>query len=188
MKTGFSDGTILIRPYRAEDIQALYEAVRESINELSWWMPWCHAGYTIDESRAFIMSRDEARAKEEEYSFGIFNARTLAYMGGVGLNHFVREYLYANLGYWVKTSYAGRGVASRAARLTARFGLEDLGLQRIEIVAAVENVGSQRAAEKAGAVREGVLRKRLLHHGQAVDAVLYSLVAEDMNASDVNQS
>ena len=189
MKTEVSDGTILIRPYRAEDITALYEAVRESINELSRWMPsWYHAGYAIDESRAFIMSRDEARATEKEYSFGIFDARTLAYMGGVGLNHLVREYLYANLGYWVRTSCAGRGIASRAARLTARFGLEELGLQRIEIVAAVENVGSQRAAEKAGAIREGVLRKRLLHHGQPVDAVLYSLVAEDMNAPDMNQS
>ncbi len=189
MKTEFSDGTILIRPYRAEDTSALYEAVRESINELSRWMPsWCHAGYTVDESRAFIMSRDKAWATEEEYSFGIFDARTLAYMGGVGLNHLVREYLYANLGYWVRTNCAGRGVASRAARLTAHFGFEELGLQRIEIVAAVENVSSQRAAEKTGALREGVLRKRLLHHGQPLDAVLYALVAEDMNASDVNQS
>jgi RimJ/RimL family protein N-acetyltransferase len=189
MTTELSDGTIMIRPYRAEDVDALYKAVRESINELTRWMPsWCHAGYTIDESRAFIMSRDEARAKEEEYSFGIFDARTLGYMGGVGLNHLVREYLYANLGYWVRTSCAGRGVASRAARLAARFGLEELGLQRIEIVAAVENVGSQRAAEKTGALREGILRKRLLHHGQSVDAVLYSLVAEDLNPSDVKSS
>ncbi len=184
MKTEFSDGTILIRPYREEDVEALYEAVRESINELSRWMPsWCHAGYTIEESRAFIMSRDEARAKAEEYSFGIFDARTLGYLGGVGLNHLVRESLYANLGYWVKTSCAGRGVASRATSLTARFGFEELGLQRIEIVAAVENVGSQRAAEKAGAVREGVLRKRIVLHGKTHDAVLYSLVAEDLNAS-----
>lgn len=182
MRTELSDGKIMIRPYRAEDTGVLYEAVRESINELTRWMlAWCHAGYTIDESRAFIMARDEAWASEDEYSFGIFDAQTLAYLGGVGLNHLVREYLYANLGYWVRTGCAGRGVASRAARLTARFGLEELGLQRIEIVAAVENARSQRVAEKAGALREGVLRKRLVHHGQPVDAVLYSLVAEDMS-------
>lgn len=174
----------MLRPYRAEDTDALYEAVRESMNDLTRWMTsWCHEGYTIDESRAFIMSRDEARAKEVEYSFGIFDAQTLAYMGGVGLNHFVPEYLYANLGYWVRTSCAGRGVAPRAALLAARFGFEELGLQRIEIVAAVENIASQRAAEKTGALREGVLRKRLLLHGQAVDAVMYSLVAEDVNPS-----
>jgi RimJ/RimL family protein N-acetyltransferase len=70
-------------------------------------------------------------------------------------------------------------VASSAARLAARFGLEHLGFQRIEIMAAVGNIGSQRAAEKAGALREAVLRKRLLVKGQPTDAVLYSLVAED---------
>ena len=183
MKTEFSDGAILIRPYREEDIESFYEAVRESINEVSRWLPWCHAGYTIDESRAFIMSRDKAWATEEEYSFGIFDAQSGACLGGVGLNHIVREYLYANLGYWVRTSCTGRGVASRAVRLAAQFAFAELGLQRIEIVAAVGNAGSQHAAEKAGAVREGVLRKRIVLHGKAHDAVLYSLVAEDMAVS-----
>ena len=183
MKTELSDGKILLRPYRAEDTDALYEAVRESINEISPWMSWCHAGYTIDESRAFVMSRSEAWAKEEEYGFGVFDAGTGAYFGGIGLNHIVREYLYANLGYWIRTSCTGRGIASTATRLLARFGLEELGLQRIEIVAAVGNAASQRAAEKAGAVREGILRKRLVYHGASRDAVLYSLVAEDFNVS-----
>src|SRR5215213_800112 len=152
MKMELTDGKILLRPYRAEDVDVLYEAVRESINEISPWMPWCHAGYTIDESRAYIMSRDEARAKEEDYSLGIFDAQTGAYFGGTGLNHFVREYLYANLGYWIRTSCTGRGIASSSTRLVARFGFEELALQRIEIVAAVGNVASQRVAEKAGAV------------------------------------
>ena len=180
MKTELSDGQLLLRPYSAEDTQALYDAVRESIEELTLWMPWCHAGYEIEESRAFIMARDQAWAKGEDYAFGIFDAQTLAYLGGVGLNHFSREHGYANLGYWVRSGCTGRGIASRAARLTARFGLTELGLHRVEIVAAVGNTGSRRVAEKTGAVREGILRKRLLLHGQAVDAVLYSLVAEDL--------
>ena len=64
--------------------------------------------------------------------------------------------------------------------MAARFGFEELGLHRIEIVAAVENIASQRVAEKAGAVREGVLRKRLLIRGESQDAVLFSLLPEDL--------
>jgi RimJ/RimL family protein N-acetyltransferase len=41
-------------------------------------------------------------------------------------------------------------------------------------------VPSQRVAEKAGAVKEAILRKRIRLHGEPVDAVLYSLVAEDL--------
>ena len=173
-----SVGRILIRPYRAEDIGAMYEAVRESVEEVAPWLPWCHAGYTIEETTAFIMSREEAW-KNDVYGFGVFDAETGAFLGGVGLNFVNRVHQCANLGYWVRTSATGRGVASSAARLAARYGLEKLGLQRIEIFAAVGNHPSQRAAEKAGAVREGTLRKRLLVNDQPQDAVLYSFVAED---------
>jgi ribosomal-protein-serine acetyltransferase len=188
MKPELTDGGILLRPYAAEDVDALYLAVRESIEELSVWMPWAHAGYTKDESRAFVMSRDEAWATEQEYGFGVFDAQTRDYLGGVGINHIVREYRYANLGYWVRTSRTGRGIASGAARLLARFGFEELGLGRIEIVAAVSNHASRRAAEKAGAVLEGILRKRLWLQGQPHDAALYSLVAEDLGLSPTQDS
>jgi RimJ/RimL family protein N-acetyltransferase len=63
--------------------------------------------------------------------------------------------------------------------MLARFGFEDLGLQRIEITAAVGNVASQRVAEKIGAVREGLLRNRFLLQGRSHDAYLYSLIPED---------
>lgn len=174
-----SDGKILIRSYRAADIGVMYEAVRESIAEVSPWLPWCHAGYSVEETTAFVMAREEAWQNDEAYAFGVFDAVTGNYLGGVGLNFINRIHQCANLGYWVRTSATGRGVAPRATRLAARFALERLGFQRIEILAAVGNHASQRAAEKAGATREGVLRKRLLINGQPLDAILYSLVAED---------
>jgi|ERR1044071_1212564 RimJ/RimL family protein N-acetyltransferase len=174
-----SDGQILIRPYRAEDTGAVYEAVRESIKEISVWMPWCHPDYAIEETTAFITSREEAWTNDREYTLGIFDARTKKFLGSTGLNFVNRVHNCANLGYWVRSSATGRGVASRAARLVARYGLEHLGFQRIEILAAVGNLPSQRAAEKAGALREAVLRKRLLVKGEPQAAVLYSLVAED---------
>ena len=64
-----------------------------------------------------------------------------------------------------------------------RFGFEELGFQRIEIIAATANLPSQRVAEKAGAIKEAVLRKRLRLHGEPVDGVLYSFVAEDFKKS-----
>jgi ribosomal-protein-serine acetyltransferase len=176
-----SDGTVMIRPYRAEDIEVMYEAVRESVAEVSPWLPWCHAGYTIEETTTFVTARAEAWKNGEAYGFGVFDAVTGAYLGGVGLNFVNRIHQCANLGYWVRTSATGCGVASRAARLAARFALEQLGFQRVEILAAVGNHASQRVAEKAGAAREGILRKRLLVNGQPQDAVLYSLIAEDFN-------
>ena len=181
MEVELIEGPILIRTLREEDVSALFEAARESIAEVSPWLPWCHENYSIEETREFIASRELASEGGEWYSFGIFEKDGGRFLGGVGINFINRVHQMANLGYWVRTSAAGRGVATSATRAVARFGFEQLGLQRIEIVAAVDNIPSQRVAEKAGAVREGVLRKRLLIRGESHDAVLFSLVVEDLN-------
>lgn len=179
MKTELTDGEILIRPYKTEDIPAMFEAVRESIAEISVWLEWCHVDYKIEEAESFIKSRPEAWEKAEEYSFAIFDAETKRFLGGVGLNLINRKFQLCNLGYWIRTSATGRSIASKATRLAARFALTEVGLNRVEVVASVENIPSQRAAEKAGAVREGILRKALPLHGRIHDCVMFSLIAED---------
>jgi RimJ/RimL family protein N-acetyltransferase len=179
METELTDGNITIRPVGADDVDAVFEAVRESINELAPWMQWCHADYARDETVAFIATVPDNWSTDQAYTFAILDARTKAFLGSVGLNVIIRQYQMANLGYWVRSSATKRGVASAATRLIARFGFRELSFQRLEIVAAIGNGASQRAAEKAGATREGVLRKRLLINGQPHDAVLYSFVAED---------
>jgi len=128
-----------------------------------------------------VLSRDEAWANEVECSFVITDAQTGAFLGAVGLNQFNRDHQFANLGYWVRSSCAGRGVATTATVLAARFGLRTLALHRIEILAAAGNRPSQRVAEKAGAKKEGVLRNRLSLRGQPHDAVMYSLIPSDPN-------
>jgi len=90
-----------------------------------------------------------------------------------------REHGVVNLGYWVRSSCARRGVTTAAARMTAQFALKELRMGRVEILASVKNLPSQRVAEKLGAVREGILRNRLLLHGSYHDAVIYSLVSGD---------
>jgi len=180
MEAELTDGSIVIRAFRDSDTALLYEAVRESIPEVSKWLPWCHENYSIEESHEFVSRRELASQGDEWYSFAVFDKASAKFLGGVGLNFINRVHQMANLGYWVRTSAIRRGVATAATRLTARFGFEQLGLHRIEIVMAVGNIASQRVAEKAGAVREGILRKRLLINGTPHDAVLYSLVREDL--------
>jgi RimJ/RimL family protein N-acetyltransferase len=84
------------------------------------------------------------------------------------------------VGYWVKREARGRGVATRALGLVARWALVDKGLGRFQLRADIENEPSQRVAEKAGFVREGVLRSSLVHKGERRDVIMYSLVPEDL--------
>ncbi|MFQ5571418.1 MAG: GNAT family N-acetyltransferase [Rhodothermales bacterium] len=180
MRTTWSDENVVIRPYVESDVDALYEAVRESVDEVGRWLSWCHPAYSRAESVAWIASRRGAWAKGEAYGFGIFDTRSEMFLGGCGLNHFNHLHQFANLGYWIRTSQAGRGIATAAAQLVARFGFEALGLVRVEIVVSVANLASQRVAEKLGATREGVLRNRLIQRDGVTDSVMFSLIPEDL--------
>lgn len=169
-----------IRRYRPDDVQKLHDAVRESVPQLSRWLPWCHPEYAVSDSVSWVMSRDEAWTTQTDFSFVVFDPDTDQFLGGTELNQVNPVHRYANLGYWVRTTATRRGVASTAALLSAQFGFEQLGLHRVEIVVPVGNTASLRVAEKLGAKREGVLRNRLLMPQGPVDAVMHSLIAADL--------
>jgi RimJ/RimL family protein N-acetyltransferase len=166
---------ILIRPYDLADAPALYEAARESVADVNFWLPWCHGAYQVADAESWIASQLAAREQNVSYSFVIADEGG-RFLGGCGINQLVLAHRFANLGYWVRTSAAGQGVAPQAVRLLADWAFANTPLERLEIVVAVGNVRSQRVAEKAGAHREGILRSRLIAHGQSPDAVMFSLV------------
>jgi RimJ/RimL family protein N-acetyltransferase len=60
------------------------------------------------------------------------------------------------------------------------WAFESTELVRLEIVVATGNTASHRVAEKVGAIREGVLRRRLLLHGHPHDATMFSLIRDDI--------
>jgi ribosomal-protein-serine acetyltransferase len=178
----FSDGFALIRAYRSDDADAIYEAVRESIPDLSPWLSWCHAYYSIDEAKFFLRAQAEWWKEGSIYNFAVVDAENGVFLGGCLLNRIDRTNRYANLSYWVRSSCTRQGVASAASLLVARFGFEELGLNRIEIVAATSNVASLRVAGKLGATREGILRNRITVRDKVYDAVMFSLIPEDLQS------
>jgi RimJ/RimL family protein N-acetyltransferase len=164
-----------IRFYEPDDAEPLFEAARESIADVHPWLPWCHPGYALHEARDWAERQPALREGGLEFNFVIKNA-TGVFLGGCGLNQLNALHRTANLGYWVRSSAAGGGVAPAAVIELSRWAFANTSLERLEILAATANRRSQRVAEKAGAVREGVLRRRLQLHGVAHDAVVYSLV------------
>lgn len=178
--TRLANDHLVLRPVLPDDALAFCTAVTESIPEISPWMDWCSPGYTLEIAQAWANSRPGAWSSRTAYAFAILDAQDGVLLGGCNLSHLNPDYRLANLSYWVRTSRTGQGIASAAAVMVARFGFEYLGLVRVEIVAAVENMASLRAAEKAGAVREGVLRNRITVRDRIYDAVMFSLIPEDL--------
>ncbi|MCF7804065.1 MAG: GNAT family N-acetyltransferase [Candidatus Marinimicrobia bacterium] len=176
----FTENRIKIRPYREDDLKKLYEAAKESVEEVYPWLPWCHPAYSKEDSEAWIDHATQSWEDKTEFNFAIFAEDESRLLGGVGLNQIDQPHKVANLGYWVRSSATGQSIATTASLMTARFAFEELEFNRIEIVMSVDNVASQQVAEKIGATKEARLRNRLELHDELHDAFLYALLPEDM--------
>jgi len=84
----------------------------------------------------------------------------------------------AEIGYAVAPAARGRGVAGRALALLTRWGIDDLGLERLELRIAVTNPASERVAAHGGYVQEGVLRRVHFKEGRRVDLGIWSRLRE----------
>ena len=166
---------VAIRPYRLDDATALHEAALESVAAIQPFMAWCHPDLTVGDIRIWLEVQVAAFEALKAFEFAIVAADG-RFLGGCGLNHLDDANRRANLGYWVRTSAAGRGVATEAVRQLVRWAFESTDLIRLEVVVSTRNAPSLGVAEKAGAWREGILRHRLLIHGEPHDAVLFSFI------------
>jgi ribosomal-protein-serine acetyltransferase len=174
------DDRVLLRAVEENVSTAIHEAIVESLNELCRWMAWCRIDYDRAETDGFAHAQPQAWQEAREYGFVILDRHTERLLGCCGLNHLDWLNLMANLGYWVRTSACGRGIATAATKLVLRFAFEQLGLQRVEIVAAEGNIASQRVAEKVGAMRECLARNRCRAAGVQQDAYIYSVIPDDL--------
>jgi ribosomal-protein-serine acetyltransferase len=181
--TILTDGVITLRPLNMDDLPGLMEAVHESVAEIMPWMDWCTPAYDEAFACSWLATLPEAWEARTQYGLAITDARTGKFLGGTGLNHINYTHRLANVGYWVRTGAAGRGVATRAARLVGAFAVKQVGLLRAEIVVAVGNKPSLRVAEKCGAQREGILRNRLIVREKILDAIMHSLTPQDFGIS-----
>lgn len=180
MAARLSANGIVIRPHETEDVAPLCAAVVESMATVGRWMSWCHPDYSMEDANTWYERTARAWASDDgDREFGIFDAASGTALGCVGINQINRVNLFANMGYWVRSSHERRGIASTAARLASGFAFADLGLVRIEIVALPDNEASRRVAEKIGARFECIARSRLQFKGETRDAAVYSLLRDD---------
>ncbi|MEM9463328.1 MAG: GNAT family protein [Myxococcota bacterium] len=167
-----TDGTIRLRPAVEEDAPEVTAAVQASWPELFEWQPW--AIPTFDQNDALRWIRGDL--DPTEHAFVILGPDEQI-AGVCGLGHINEVNRFANLGVWLRSDRTRRGWATAAVRLVVRYGFEELGLHRVELLMATGNAASRRLAERLGAHHEGVLRGRLLLHGVHHDAHLFAILA-----------
>lgn len=164
----------LAEEHHADELFALTDRNRE---HLTPWMPWIGTTTTAADSLAFL------RFIRGEYVAGrAFHCNVRyrgAMVGGIGLNRIDRANLKTDLGYWLDEGHVGRGIMTRATRALTTAAFTRLGLNRVAIRAAVDNVRSRAIPERLGFALEGVLRNEEKVGERFLDHASYAMLAAD---------
>lgn len=117
---------VRIRLYEESDVDEMTAAARESVPEVWPWMPWCHEGYSASDAAAWIQATRAGHATGAAYDFAIIDSSG-RYAGGCGINQ-INWAGVANLGYWVRSSAAGQGIAPAAVLQLVAWVFENTNL------------------------------------------------------------
>ena len=156
---------VTLRRYRAEDADALFQAVTESLDHLRPWLPWA-ADYSRESAEEFLAGSVKDWDEGTAYNYAILIAipggsalagRALAdraLAGGIGLMTRCGPG-GLEIGYWVHRAHTGRGLATAATAALVRqaFGLP--GVDWVEIVHDELNVASGQIPRKLGFAEAG---------------------------------
>jgi len=170
------DELVVLRNWSYDDLPCIEEASRDLVIPGGTSVP---NPFSDEAGRAFVERQWSRQTSGSGLSLAIVEAATGTAAGMMGLFHRAQPGI-VGVGYWTVTSRRRRGFTRRSLRLFSRWALGVPGIDRIEALIEPHNVGSIRVAEDAGFRREGLLRKYLSTESARVDALLYSLIREDI--------
>lgn len=171
-----ANAQLVIRPFEPADADEFVRAAHESIETVGKWMSWCCHSFTRENALEWFTNCEQDREAGRAFDMGIFCATTGQLLGGAGINQLSPHHRYGNIGYWVRQSRQGFGIARQAVALLRDFGFQQLGLFRLEIVMGVGNTASEAVAISAGATFECRARNRIFLHGHPLDALIYVIL------------
>ena len=131
-------GPVTLRRYRADDLDALTQAVSESEDHLRPWLPWV-AGHSRESEAEFLAQTARDWESGTAYNYAILAEGVL--VGGCGLMSRIGPG-GLEIGYWVHRAWTRRGLATAASAALVDAAFRLPGVDRIEIVHDELNVAS----------------------------------------------
>jgi ribosomal-protein-alanine N-acetyltransferase len=113
-------------------------------------------------------------------NFQLIEKETGEAIGDCGYHTWSPPHLRAEIGYGLHSdNYKGKGLMTEALKSVLGYGFNQMGLHRIEAMAAPYNTASVRLLQNMGFTFEGTLRQHYNVNGNMEDSVMYSLLKHE---------
>jgi RimJ/RimL family protein N-acetyltransferase len=168
---------LVLRCWEPRDAPLAKDAVDSSLEHLRPWMPWANADpQPLAENVALLRQFRGWFDLGQDFVYGVFTADESQAVGGSGLHTRVGDDAF-EIGYWIRASRIGEGLATEVTAALTHVAFEACGVDRVEIRVDPENERSLAVPRKLGFAEEGTLRRRLppMGDGEPRDVVVFAL-------------
>ncbi|EON73721.1 GNAT family N-acetyltransferase [Lysinibacillus sphaericus] len=175
--TALENAIVLLKPITKEDVSGVLAA--GSFPEI-----WSYLSTTIEQESDVHNFVDKAlteKMKKKEFPFAIVEKRSGKIVGSTRFMDIDDKHKRLEIGNtWITPTFWRTAVNTNCKYLLLQYCFEVLDLQRVQIKTDLENLRSQRAIERIGATKEGVLRNHMIRKdGTARHTVMYSITLEE---------
>lgn len=146
-------------PACVDDAEELVLAVNSSLLELRPYLPWAHRAQTVAFQKERLAAIERGYGAGGDQTFHMRLDRGGPIVGCIGLHARTLSSIGTEIGFWVRSSATGRGLATLWSQALTVLCFERYGFDRVQCCHNELNLGSARVIDKVGFKHEGALRR-----------------------------
>jgi ribosomal-protein-serine acetyltransferase len=170
---------LTLRSFTVDDSEELFQLTDRSREYLGQWLPWVDFTKEVKDTKEWI----QASLKGFVETGGYIKTAAIIYKGSIagtiGFNIIDKTNKSGVIGYWLGEGFQGKGIMTQACKALIDYGFLELGLNRIEINVATENLKSKAIPERLGMIHEGTKRQVERIGDKFNDHQVYSVLANE---------
>ncbi len=169
---------LTLRILQKKDAPLFLEAVKTSYKSLLKRFSWVALIQSMQTSEKHIADYLLQATLENGGLYGIFFENQ--FIGALYVHWISEIHQKAEIGFWLKESFRGKGLATEALKALANYLLHDLNLNRLEAHTASDNFKSISLLQRVGFQQEGLCRQYEYLHEKFIDHWQFSLLRTDL--------
>jgi len=178
------DDDIQIRLYEEWHAQSLFDLADNNREHLGQYLGWVQHTHSVNDSLNFIKSTRKSFVNGQGIHANIVYKGQFA--GGIGLHIRNRMAGIGEIGYWLGSSFTGKGIMTRAVSTLLDYTFGSLKLNRVVIRCDLRNTASCAIPTRLGFTHEGIHRESVYANNEFGDMNIFALVADEWRVKQVS--
>lgn len=168
---------LYLKSLTIEDSELVLNCIQQNVTHLQKWIPWINPFSNLNQIQTLINQQIIDIETQKGLMLGLFYEDD--FIGMIGLQNWDHQLAIAEIGFWIATAHARKGLMAQALSTIIQFGFDNMQIQKIMAYFTISNTNAFKLLEKKDFKLEGVLRNQMLHQGLLTHKAVMGILKEE---------